>query len=162
MLITPCGDTCAGFRGARVQLQADALDPRLLGACAENMGAAREAIELSRATDRLVWACDAFFKVGWKFPGRSAITDVADSAVRLGCQDMLINVGAMSKAGRTSPTWQSIARTAQSDVGRWYAQQAPDGADRKQIDRAARWEEARWQLLHVITTEPNPHAMNAG
>ncbi|MGW0906811.1 hypothetical protein [Streptomyces sp. NPDC002853] len=23
--------------------------------------------------------------------------------------------------------------------------------------KAARWEEARWQLQHVVATEPNPH-----
>ncbi|MEV6318459.1 hypothetical protein [Streptomyces sp. NPDC051776] len=150
------------FAEHAVELQADALDPRLLGAYAEYMGAAHEAIELGRATDRLVRANDACFEVGWEFPGHSEITGVAESAVRLGCQQMLIDVGAMNKAGRTIQTRQYIARQAQSDVGRWYAQQAPADGDRRQVDRAARWEEARWQLLHVIATEPNPHAPDAG
>ncbi|TPQ19731.1 hypothetical protein [Streptomyces sporangiiformans] len=150
------------FAEHAVELQADALDPKMRSAYAEYVAAAREAIALGRANDRLVRAYDVFFEVGWEFPGHSDVTGVADSAIRLGCQQMLMDVGAMNEAGRTNPTCQYIARRAQSDVGRWYAQLASADADRRQADRAARWEEARWQLLHVITTEPNPHAADAG
>ncbi|MDT9700847.1 hypothetical protein [Streptomyces sp. P17] len=41
-------------------------------------------------------------------------------------------------------------------VGRWHAERAAAGAGRREADRRARWEEARWQVQHVIATEPVP------
>lgn len=47
-----------------------------------------------------------------------------------------------------------VAREPQAEAGRWYARHAPADADERLVARGARWEEARWQVLHVIATEP--------
>ncbi|MEU5622807.1 hypothetical protein [Streptomyces tendae] len=49
-----------------------------------------------------------------------------------------------------------MAREVQADVGRWCAARARDKTDERQVARRARWEEARWQVQHVIATEPDP------
>jgi hypothetical protein len=144
------------FAERAVELQAELLTPDMRQACAEYVAAAREAVRLGTANDRLVRADGAYFEVGWRNPGHSDVTHVLEAAVRLACQDMLIEAGAMNKAGRTNPTPQYIAKTAQSAVGRWYAERAGEGADRREVNRRARWEEARWQIQHLVATEPAP------
>lgn len=142
------------FAERAVELQAALLTPDMREACAEYVAAAREAVRLGRADDRLVRAHDVFFETGWRTPGHSDVTHVLEAAVRLACQDMLIEAGAMNRAGRTNPTPQYIAKTAQSGVGRWYAERAGEGEDRREVNRRARWEEARWQVQHLVATEP--------
>ncbi|MBC2908281.1 hypothetical protein [Streptomyces cupreus] len=144
------------FAERAVDLQAELLTPDMREACSEYVAAAREALRLGRANDRLVRAHEDFFEVGWRTSGHSDVTHVLESAVRLACQDMLIEAGAMNRAGRTNPSPQYIAKTAQSAVGRWHAERAGEDADRREADRRARWEEARWQVQHVIATEPAP------
>ncbi|MFJ6565849.1 hypothetical protein ACIQNU_00350 [Streptomyces sp. NPDC091292] len=145
------------FAEYALDVQADALDPRLYAVCRAYTSAAREAVGPGRAPERLVRASDEFFTVGTEFPGHSAVTGVAEWAVRIGCQEMLEAAGALSPASRIKVTVRDVATRVQSDLGRWYAQQTPDDPNRAKADRAARWEEARRQLLHIITTEPNPH-----
>ncbi|WAZ23392.1 hypothetical protein STRCI_004733 [Streptomyces cinnabarinus] len=144
------------FAERPVALRAESLTPDMREACAQYVAAAREALRLGRANDRLVRAHEDFFEAGWRTPDHSDVTHVLNSAVRLACQDMLIEVGALNRAGRTNPSPKYIAKTAQSEVGRWYAERADDSADRREVDRRARWEEARWQIQHVIATEPYP------
>lgn len=145
------------FAEHATDLEAEPLAESMRSATVEYVAAAREAIAWAGRDDRLVRAYEAFFTAGWKTPGHSDDIHLLDSAVRFACQDMLIEAGAMNRAGRTNPTCQYIARTAQSVAGSRSAERAPEGADSRQADRAARWEEARWQLHHVIGTEPNPH-----
>ncbi|MBM9435899.1 hypothetical protein [Actinacidiphila bryophytorum] len=145
------------FAEHAADLEAEALTEDLRAATVEYVAAAREAIASGRATDRLVRAYESFFAAGWKAPGHSEFTSIHDSAVRFACQDMLIEAGALNKIGRTRLTCQYIARSAQSIVGSRSAERAAEGVDRRKADRAARWEEARWQIQHVIATEPNPH-----
>jgi AcrR family transcriptional regulator len=145
------------FAEHAVDLQAEPMTARMRGACVEYAAAAREAITLGHAHDRLVRAFEATFEAGWATPGHSDVTHVLDSAVLFACQDMLIEAGAMNKVARRKLTCQYIAREAQSAVGRRSAERTETGADRR-TGPAARWEESRWQLHHVIATEPNPHA----
>ncbi|MGW2646758.1 hypothetical protein ACWC2T_17985 [Streptomyces sp. NPDC001393] len=140
-----------------VDLQAESLTARMRGACVEYVAAAREAIALGHAHDRLVRAFESFFDVGWETPGHSDVTHVLESAVLFACQDMLIEAGAMNKVAQRKLTCQYIAHEGQSAVGRRSAAPSAEEANRR-TDHAAHWEEARWQLLHVIATEPNPHA----
>jgi hypothetical protein len=126
-------------------------------ATVEYVAAAREAIALGRANDRILRAHAAFFTTSWKTSGHPEVTHILNSAVRLACQDMLIEAGAMNKVARTKLSCQYIAQTAQSAVGSRSAKRATEGTESRKADRAARWEEARWQLHHVIATEPNPH-----
>ncbi|MGW7296572.1 hypothetical protein [Streptomyces sp. NPDC054829] len=53
-------------------------------------------------------------------------------------------------------TPQDIAKSAQSVVGRRYSERAAEGEDVQEVNRRARWEEARWQVQRVIATEPVP------
>ncbi|MGW7296571.1 hypothetical protein [Streptomyces sp. NPDC054829] len=59
----------------------------------EYMAAARQALRLGRADDRLLRAHEAFVQEGWRSPGDSEAVNLLDSAVRLACQDMLIEAG---------------------------------------------------------------------
>lgn len=145
------------FAEHATDLKAEPLAESMREATAEYVAAAREAIALGRANDRLVRAHESFVTTSWKTPGHPEVTHILNSAVRLACQDMLIEAGAMNKVARTKLTCQYIAQTAQSAVGSRSAKRAAEGTDSRKADRAARWEEARWQLRHLIATEPNPH-----
>ncbi|MFG1805670.1 hypothetical protein [Streptomyces sp. NPDC049040] len=145
------------FAEHAVDLESEPLAERMRAATVEYVAAARAAIALGRADDRLVRAHASHAAAARQTPGHSEITLLHDSAVRLACQDMLIEAGAMNRAGRTMLTCRYVARTAQSEVGGRSARRAAAGTDPRKADRAARWEEARWQLHHVIATEPNPH-----
>ncbi|MXM62429.1 hypothetical protein GR925_02935 [Streptomyces sp. HUCO-GS316] len=144
------------FAEHAIQIQASLVHPRLLEVTTEYLSAGREAISAGRAHQRLIHADEEYFRASWEFASRFEPTQLGNSAVMFGCQRMLEEAGARSKAARVNPTCQYIARTAQSHVGRWHAKHAAEGADRRRADRAARWEEARWQLLHVISLVPNP------
>jgi hypothetical protein len=69
---------------------------------------------------------------------------------------MLIEAGVCNRAGRVPVTPQYIARTAPSFVARRHSERAREGKDRREVNRRARWEEARWQVQRVIATEPVP------
>ncbi|GLW51947.1 hypothetical protein Stsp02_76070 [Streptomyces sp. NBRC 14336] len=122
----------------------------------EYMAAARQALRLGRADDRLLRAHEAFVQEGWRSPGDSEAVNLLDSAVRLACQDMLIEAGVYGRPGRVPLTPQDIAKSAQSVVGRRYSERAAEGEDVQEVNRRARWEEARWQVQRVIATEPVP------
>lgn len=145
------------FAEHAANLEAEALTQDMREVIVEYVASAREAVALGRANERLVRALDSLFTVGWRTPYHPEDIHLLDSAVRFACQDMLIEAGALNKIGRTRVTCQYIARTAQSIVGSRSAARAAEGADRRMADRARRWEEARWQLQHVVATEPNPH-----
>ncbi|MEV0528321.1 hypothetical protein AB0I66_33345 [Streptomyces sp. NPDC050439] len=145
------------FAERAIGIQAEGIHPKLLGACREYIGAAREALELGRAHGRLVEAHEQLVQVSWDFAEKSLSTNIVSLAVALGCQRMMEEVGALHRASRRARLdCQFVAQQAQLDIAAWYSRHAPDGADSRQVHQAARWEEARWQLLHVISTEPNP------
>lgn len=145
------------FAEHATDLKTESLTESMRDATVEYVAAAREAIALGRANDRILRAHEYFFTTSWKTSGHPEVTRILNSAVRLACQDMLIEAGVMNKVARTKLTCQYIAQTAQSAVGSRSAKRATDGMEIRKADRAARWEEARWQLQHVIATEPNPH-----
>ncbi|MEU9736041.1 hypothetical protein [Streptomyces sp. NPDC048002] len=148
-------------RGAELALDfaehaVEPLTDGLCSVCEEYVAAARQAIRLGRADDRLLRAHDAFAEEAWSDPGHSDDRNLLDSAVRLACQDMLIEAGVYSRAGRVSVDAPYIAKTAQSFVARRHSERAGDGEDLREVNRRARWEEARWQVRRVIATEPAP------
>ncbi|MER6676574.1 hypothetical protein [Streptomyces sp. NPDC000983] len=148
-------------RGAELALDfaEHAVEPLAEGVrsvCEEYVAAARQALPLDRADDRLLRAHEAFDKEAWRDPEDSDSMQLVDSAVRLACQDMLIEAGVYGRPGRIPVTPQYIAKTAQSFVARRHSERAAEGEDLREVNRRARWEEARWQVQRVIATEPAP------
>lgn len=86
-----------------------------------------------------------------------AARDVASlvmGAVRATCGRELHDHGAVTLLSKHGHDVRSIARNAQKVVARWSSScGSPE---------ARSWEEARWQLRHVISTAPNPHASTDG
>ncbi|MEU3790408.1 hypothetical protein AB0F07_11465 [Streptomyces fructofermentans] len=153
------------FAEHSVAVLADTVDPPLRALCLDFTAAAREAVAGGAATERLLRARRDYLALAARIPRSPDALHVADAAVDLGCRRMLEDAGVLIRARKVYTTVQYVARRAQSDVGRRSAELAPPGTDRDglaRIDRAARWEEARWQLLRVVTTEPNPHGAGAG
>jgi hypothetical protein len=83
-------------------------------------------------------------------PGAGLVLDAA----RVGTQRMR-----EKEAGHqpgSLPSCLDVARKCQAEAGRWHARRCSDDADERLAARRARWEEARWQVGHVIATEPAP------
>ncbi|MER7576946.1 hypothetical protein [Streptomyces sp. NPDC126514] len=72
----------------------------LCSVCGEYVTAARQALRLGRANDRPLRAHDAFVEEAWRDPGCSDDRSLLDSAVRLACQDKLIEARVCNRAGR--------------------------------------------------------------
>ncbi|MFF3350792.1 hypothetical protein [Streptomyces sp. NPDC002779] len=132
------------------------LSDGLCSVCGEYVTATRQALRLGRANDRPLRAHDAFVEEAWRDPGHFDDRSLLDSAVRLACQDMLIEAGVCNRAGRVPVTPQYIAKTAPSFVARRHSERAREGKDIREVNRRARWKEARWQVQRVIATEPAP------
>ncbi|GIH18978.1 hypothetical protein [Rugosimonospora africana] len=81
---------------------------------------------------------------------------LAAVAVKAACQRQLEAHGYLVKV-RYQPTVIDVAEKAQKIAGQHAGQRQTSGAENAtDTGRYARWEEARWQLLHVISTTPNP------
>lgn len=135
------------------------IDPSVMAACFECIAAAHEAIELGKTHPRLLQARQQVYKTAARSEdNRHFLADGAGLtllAVNVGCQRTLEDAGAKVRV-KYRPTCQVIARECQSEVGKWHAAQTAKKGDARQAARSARWEETRWQLLHVIATEPSP------
>ncbi|MFJ8792800.1 hypothetical protein [Streptomyces sp. NPDC102462] len=129
-------------------------------ACREYLAAAHEAIDLGVAGPRLLKAHERLYKTAERWEGNRHLlalgAGLAMQAVRVGCQRMMEEARAHMLRSSLI-TVQDIARESQTEIGRWYAEQIPDeGENRRQAAREARWEETRWQVQHIIATEPTP------
>ncbi|MER6525297.1 hypothetical protein [Streptomyces sp. NPDC001508] len=113
------------------------------------------------ASPRLLKAHERLYKTAERWEGNRHLlalgAGLAMQAVRVGCQRMMEE--ARPHMLRSSLiTVQDLARESQTEIGRWYAERIPDeGEERRQAARKGRWEETRWQVQHVIATEPAPY-----
>jgi hypothetical protein len=85
------------------------------------------------------------------------ITWIAYLAVRVSFQRLLEESRIVLYRERRLPSAADVARQGQNVVGRHAVQAAGDSAEpAAEIARRARWEEARWQLGHLISCVPFP------
>ena len=85
------------------------------------------------------------------------ITWIANLAVRVSFQRLLEESRIVLYRERRLPSAADVARQGQNVVGRHAVQAAGDSAEpAAEIARRARWEEARWQLGHLISCVPFP------
>ncbi|GGL74529.1 hypothetical protein GCM10010129_17820 [Streptomyces fumigatiscleroticus] len=144
-----------------LEVQRDEVEVPVRAVCLEYIAAAREAIDRGEATPRLLRAHERLYEVAARSEGtRHFLARGAEptvQAVRVGCQRMLEGTGAVNMRMSYQLTCQDIARDIQSEMGRWCAERIGEDGDRGRAARAARWEEARRQVQHVIATEPFPY-----
>ncbi|MGW3447896.1 hypothetical protein [Streptomyces sp. NPDC001076] len=136
------------------------IEEKVMAACQECLAAAHEAIQLGEATPRLLQAQERLYAVAERWEGNrnrlATGAGITVQAVRVGCQRMLEEAREHVMRGSLI-TCQDLAREIQSDIGAWCAERTPHkGDDRRHAARRARWEEARWQVRHIIETEPAP------
>jgi hypothetical protein len=128
----------------------------VLDACLAFVAAAHEAIDLGETGVRYVRAREHLSEVGMRWEGHRH--DVAKGAelvlraARVGTERL--EDRAAGRGPSTALHCLDVARELQAEAGRWYARHAPADADERLVARGARWEEARWQVQHVIATEP--------
>jgi hypothetical protein len=90
------------------------------------------------------------------------LANLAVLAVRVACQRELEAHGYLART-HYQPTVNDIAKQAQKIAGRHTDDgHRPGAEDSALAGRHAHWEEARWQLLHVISTAPNPASIPDG
>ncbi|WP_409470220.1 hypothetical protein [Streptomyces sp. HC307] len=142
-----------------LDIERDEIAESVLAACLEYIAAAHESIDLDEAHPGLfqarerLWEAAARWDVNRYVLARGAGPTL--EAARVGTE-RLVDKAAGRGPGTPLPCLD-VARELQAEVGRWYAKRIPDGADERLVARRARWEEARWQVQHVIATEPSPH-----
>ncbi|MFD7765511.1 hypothetical protein [Streptomyces sp. NPDC059787] len=134
------------------------IEEPVLEACLVHIAAAHEAIDLGEAHPRLFRAHERLLETGMRWEGHryDAARGVEPTlqAARVGTEQLMSDAKGYGQVSLL-PCF-SVAREMQARAGRWYAQRAPDGADERLAARRARWEEARWQVLHILATEPGP------
>ncbi|MEU9552107.1 hypothetical protein AB0D88_24130 [Streptomyces werraensis] len=131
-----------------LDLERDEIEEPVSVACLEYMDAAHEAIGLGAA------AGGRPAEGGQPLPpGRGRGLHHGRGAGR--CR---VNAGQGARARPVqSPVLPVRPRQLQAEAGRWAARHRDDDVDERLAARRARWEEARWQVRHVIASEPNPH-----
>ncbi|RMI43556.1 hypothetical protein [Streptomyces triticirhizae] len=134
----------------------DRTDRDNLPHCLELLAALTEALALGKAHERLIaaWREHARLVVA---SGRESddMRDVVRSAVEASSWDLLAEAGiAGSHTMRRRLSCVSVAREARRAVGRCVGGAAEDV-------RAARWEEARWQVGRVVETAPCPQGRDS-
>ncbi|MEV5167683.1 hypothetical protein AB0K66_24040 [Streptomyces werraensis] len=142
-----------------LDLERDEIEEPVSVACLEYMDAVHEAIGLGSAVPRLLEAEERLRAVAQRRTGNRFFlaggADFTMDAARVGTEQML------AKAKGQGPTTPipclHVARQLQAEVGQWYAEHGQEGTDKRLVARQARWEEARWQVLHILRTEPSPH-----
>ncbi|MEU2338730.1 hypothetical protein ABZ608_35055 [Streptomyces sp. NPDC013172] len=154
------GHLALDFAQHALDIRQGEIDEEVMAACRECLVAGHEAIQLGEATPRLLQAQESLYAVAERWEGnRNRLATGAGltmQAVRVGCQRMLEEAREHVMRGSLL-TCQDLAREIQSGIGAWCAEQTPDkGDDRRHAARRARWEEARWQVRHIIETEPAP------
>ncbi|MFJ4331437.1 hypothetical protein [Streptomyces sp. NPDC088935] len=135
----------------------------VLDACLGFVAAAHEAIDLGETRTRYTRARERLSEVGMRWKGHRY--DVAKGAelvlraARVGTERL--EDRAAGRGPSTPLHCRDVARELQAEAGRWYAKRAPADADERLVARGARWEEARWQVQHVIATQPG-HVLPGG
>ncbi|MFI5687705.1 hypothetical protein [Streptomyces sp. NPDC051636] len=146
-----------------LDIERDEITEPVLAACLEYIAAAHESIDLGEAYPRLFQARECLREAAARWEGDGYVlargAELTLRAARVGTE-RLMDEAAGRGPGTPLPCLY-VARELQAEVGRWYAKGTPDGADERQAARRARWEEARWQVQHVIATEPAPHETGA-
>lgn len=141
-----------------LDVQQAEIEEAVMAACQEFIGAAHEAIELGRATPRLLTAHERLYESAERWEGdRNLLARGAAltmQAARVGTERLVDEV--KRRVPGTPLRCPDVARELQAEVGRWYAHRITDGADERFVARRARWEEARWQVQHILATEPAP------
>ncbi|MFW6691328.1 hypothetical protein [Streptomyces sp. MAR4 CNX-425] len=148
------------FAEHTLEIYAGRLAPPVRDTCAELLAAAREAVDLDRAHERLADAYHKFYAVRTT-PTGGGVSDDASSVAHmaLGCsaQRLMEAADLIVRMGSSPPSCKDVARSAQTAVGRRRAEDADDPAGESSRARSGRWEEARWQLTRVIETTPDPN-----
>ena len=133
------------------------IEDAVFDACSEFIEAAHTAIDdgelappYSRARERLT--ASGMRWVGHRYDVSRGV-EIVLRAARVGTERM--EDEAAGRGPSTPLLCLDVAREVQADVGRWCAARARDKTDERQVARRARWEEARWQVQHVIATEPD-------
>ncbi|MGW4145146.1 hypothetical protein [Streptomyces albogriseolus] len=142
-----------------LDLERDEIEEPVSVSCLEYMDAAHEAIGLESAVARLLEAEERLRAVALRRAGNRFLlargADFTMDAARVGVGSMLDRAHGLGPSGH--PSCLSVARHLQAEAGRWAARHRGDDVDERTAARRARWEEARWQVRHVIASEPNPH-----
>ncbi|MEU0753161.1 hypothetical protein [Streptomyces albogriseolus] len=153
------GHLALDFAWHVLDLEREGIEEPVLSACLEYIEAAHEAIDLGEAVPRLLEVRERLDAVAERrvsnmffLAGEAQFTV---DAARVGVGLMLDK--AYERGPFSHPSCLSVARQLQAEVGRWAVQHSEGGADERLVARRARWEEARWQVLHILRTEPNPH-----
>ncbi|GGQ67871.1 hypothetical protein [Streptomyces althioticus] len=142
-----------------LDLERDEIEEPVWAACLEYVEACHEAIDLGKVPPRLseakerLWEAAARWNTDRHVLARGA--GLVLDAARVGTEQMLAK--AAGHGPSTPIPCLYMARRLQAEVGHWAAQHRPAGTDERLAARRARWEEARWQVRHVIASEPNPH-----
>ncbi|MFC8832463.1 hypothetical protein ACFT8V_04585 [Streptomyces griseoincarnatus] len=142
-----------------LDIERDGIAQPVRAACLEYVEVCHEAIDLGEVPPRLPEVTDRLLEVAAQWDtnrhvlarGAGPILDAA----RVGTEQML------AKARGHGPTTPIpclyVARQLHAEVGQWYAEHGQEGTDKRLVARHARWEEGRWQVLHILRTEPSPH-----
>ncbi len=142
-----------------LDLERDEIEEAVSVACLEYMDAAHEAIGLESAVSRLLEAEERLRAVAQRRTGNRFFlargADFTMDAARFGAGSMLDR--AHGRGPSSHPSCLSVARQLQAEAGRWAARHRDDDVDERTAARRARWEEARWQVRHVIASKQNPH-----
>lgn len=153
------------FAEHALEICGDRLVPTVRDACAELLAAAREAVGLDLAHERLERAYHHFYDVRRDSTGgnvQDAPSLVVMAALRHSAMHLMEGAGIVVRTKASPPSCKDVARSAQTAVGRRRAEDADDPADEAIVARSARWEEARWQLVRVIETAPDPSIFRPG